>query len=106
MNVLLALQMGCALRGLGNAVSSSVSLILSYLLDMLRIMCCTITNGLHTSTGVVYTFNWEMSIVFLFFPALSRFLRPNRDSISPVYRSNVCRDGANGAGRLTRTDLG
>src|SRR5215471_18977591 len=98
MKVLLALQMGCALRGLGNGVSSSVSLILSYLLDMLRIMCCTIINGLHISTGVVYTFNWEMSIVFLTFPVLSRFLRPNWDSISPAYRSNVCRGRADGAG--------
>src|SRR5713226_398031 len=77
MNVLLALQMGCALRGLGNDVSSSVSLILSYLLDMLRIMCCTITNGLHTSTGVVYTFNWEMSIVFLFFQRYLDFFAQN-----------------------------
>jgi hypothetical protein len=42
-----------------------------YLLDMLRVMYCTITNGLHTLTGVVYNFNWEMSIVFfVFFPAL------------------------------------
>ena len=59
--------MGCALRELGNDVPSSILLILFYLLDILRIMRCTITNGLHTSTGVVYTFNWEMSIAFLFF---------------------------------------
>ena len=106
MNILLALQMGCALRGLGNDVTSSVLLILSYLLDILRIMCCTITNGLHISTGLVYTFNCEMSIVFLSFPGLSLFLRPSWDSISPVYRSNVCRGRAKGAGRLTRADAG
>lgn len=52
-----------------------------YLLDMLRVMYCTITNGLHTLTGVVYNFNWEMSIVFSFFPQRfkSLFFSPKKE---------------------------